>query len=334
MAIFNVQKVQQNDWVFYVFIIKSDLLNKIAYVSKRFENKEEGYQRNLAKKRGTEIHDYIFKLKGVIPNNIILNFDIDLNYDEKNHTVSFDVKDNIAWVVDGQHRLYGLSLSKKSIDVVVVAFEKLPLSDQTKIFRTINSTQKGVNSSLIYDLIDLAKDANYIDERAHELVKKLNEDMESPWYAQIKMLGIGPGLISQSAFIGNLKPLLDEEKGGLLTNYSEEEQYKILKNYFNAVKAIFPEDWGKSNSLLTKSVVFYALMELLPTIMNLCLQTNPDFTTNAVINALQPIKSYEFSSNGALKGVSGKQGVQRIVAELGRLLRLSRKAKATSTIKL
>lgn len=334
MTIFKAQKVQQNDWVFYVFVIKSDLLNKIAYVSKRFENKEEGYQRNLTKKRGIEIHDYIFKLKGVIPNNIILNFDVGLNYDEKNHTVSFDVKDNIAWVVDGQHRLYGLSLSRKSIDVVVVAFEKLPLSDQTKIFRTINSTQKGVNASLIYDLMDLAKDADYIDQRAHELVKKLNEDEESPWYNQIKMLGVGHGLISQSAFIGNLKPLLDKTKVGHLTNYSEEEQYKILKNYFNAIRAIFPDDWGKSNSLLTKTSGFYALMELLPTIMNLCLQINPDLTTNAIINALQPIRHYDFSSAGALKGVSGKHGVQRIVSELGELLRSSRITKQTSTIKL
>lgn len=334
MAIFKTQKVQQNDWVFYVSVMKSDLLNKIAYVSRRFENKEEGYQRNLTKKRATDIHDYIFKLKGVIPNNIILNFDVNLNYDEKNHTISFDIEDNIAWVVDGQHRLYGLSLSKKPIDVIVVAFEKLEVSDQTKIFRTINSTQKGVNASLIYDLIDLAKDANYIDERAHELVKKLNEDMESPWHNQIKMLGIGIGLISQSAFIGNLQPLLDEAKGGLLTTYSEEEQYKILKNYFNAVKVTFSDDWGKSNSLLTKTVGFYAMMELLPTVMHLCLQTNPDFTTNAVINALQPIKSYDFSSTGVLKGVSGKQGVQRIVSELGALLRSSRKTKSTSPIKL
>lgn len=335
MTIFKAQKAQQNDWVFYVLVMKSDLLNKIAYVSTRSEkNKEEGYQRNLTKKRAMEIHDYIFKIKGVIPNNIILNFDVDLNYDEEKHTISFDVEDNIAWVMDGQHRLYGLSLSKKSIDVVVVAFEKLPISDQTKIFRTINSTQKGVNSSLIYDLIDLAKDANYVDQRAHELVKKLNEDEESPWYNQIKMLGIGHGLISQSAFIGNLKPLLDETKLGRLTNYAEEQQYKILENYFNAIKATFPDDWGKSNSLLTKTVGFYALMELLPTIMDLCLQANPDFTTNAVMNALQPIKKYDFSSTGDLKGVSGKHGVQRIVAELGKLLRSSKKAKDISTIRL
>lgn len=334
MAIFKAQKVQQNDWVFYVFVMKSDLLNKIAYVSSRYKDKIEGYQRNLSEKRAEEIQDYIFKLKGVIPNNIILNFNIELNYNEKNHTISFDINDNIAWVIDGQHRLYGLALSKKPIDVVVVAFEKLDISDQAKIFKIINSTQKGVNASLIYDLIDLVKDANYIEARAHELVKKLNEDIESPWYTQIKMLGTGPGLISQSAFIGNLKPLLDENRGTTLTIYSEEQQFKILKNYFNAIKATFPDNWGNPKSLLTKTVGFYALMELLPTILHLCLTNNSDFTTNAIIKTLQPIKNYDFSSGGVLKGVSGKHGVQRIVTELNKLLASHRKTSSTSTIRL
>ncbi|MCL4474719.1 MAG: DGQHR domain-containing protein [Nitrospirae bacterium] len=331
---FKALEVTQNDWKFYVFSIKSDMLYRIAYVSRRETDKKEGYQRNLSLKRAKEINDYVFRLKGIIPNNIILNFDVDLNYDASKQTISFDVKDDIAWVIDGQHRLFGLSLSDKAIDVVVVAFEKLDIPNQAKVFRVINSTQKGVNASLIYDLIDLVKDASFLEERAHELVKKLNDDPESPWYQQIKMLGTGKGLITQSAFVDNLKLLLDEGKRASLHIYTEEEQYGILKNYFSAIKFLFPEDWGNANSLLTKTMGFYSLMLLLPTVLQLCLSATSDFKVNTIIGILEPIKDYDFSSKGLLKGVSGKAGVERIVSELNVLLKAARKAKPTGRIKL
>jgi DGQHR domain-containing protein len=331
---FKAIEIVQNDWKFYVFSIKSDLLYRIAYVSRRHEDKKEGYQRNLSEKRAKETNEYIFKFNGIIPNNIVLNFDVDLNYDRNKQTVSFDAKDDIAWVIDGQHRLYGLSLSNRSIDVVVVAFEKLDISNQAKIFRIINSTQKGVNTSLIYDLIDLIKDSSFLEERAHELVKKLNDDPESPWHQQIKMLGIGKGLISQSAFVDNLRPLLDEERRAPLHIYTEEEQYGILKNYFSAIKFLFPDEWGNANSLLTKTMGFYSLMLLLPTVLQLCLSTFSDFKTNSVIRILDSIKDYDFSSGGNLKGVSGKAGVERIVSELNSFLKTVRKTNQIPTIKL
>ncbi len=318
---FKAIEIVQNKWKFYVFSIKSDLLYKIAYVSRRHENKIEGYQRNMSEKRATEIRDYIFKFNGVIPNNIIINFDTALNYDSRENTISFDIKDDIAWIIDGQHRLYGLSLSEKPIDVVVVAFEKLDLQNQAKIFRTINSTQKGVNASLIYDLIDLVKDASFLEERAHELVKKLNDDPESPWYLQIKMIGIGKGLVSQSAFVENLILLLDEEKRAPLHIYSEEQQYGVLKNYFNAIKFLFPNDWGNAKSLLTKTVGFYSFISLLPTVLQICLSTYSDFKVDSIVKVLETIKNYNFSSKGPLKGVSGKAGVERIVSELNSLLK-------------
>ena len=328
---FKAIEVIQNKWKFYVFSMKSDLLYKISYVSRRHEDKLEGYQRNLSSKRAYEIMDYVSKYKGLIPNNVILNFDIDLKFNRSNQTISFNLKDNIAWIIDGQHRLYGLSLIKKPIDVIVVAFEGLNISDQAKIFRVINSTQKGVNSSLIYDLIDIVKDASFVEERAHEIVKKLNADPESPWYGQIKMLGIGKGLISQSAFVNNLKLLVDEEKRAPLHIYTEEEQYKILKNYFNAIKFVFPDDWGSPKSLLTKTMGFYSFMELLPMILQICL-SKQDLRVEAVIKVMDPIKNYDFSSTGPLKGVSGKAGVERITNELSSLLRGKNKT-STSSIK-
>lgn len=69
---FKAIEIVQNKWKFYVFSIKSDVLYNIAYVSRRHENKKEGYQRNLSEKKAEEIHDYVFRLDGIIPNNIII----------------------------------------------------------------------------------------------------------------------------------------------------------------------------------------------------------------------------------------------------------------------
>jgi hypothetical protein len=115
---------------------------------------------------------------------------------------------------------------------------------------------------------------------------------------QIKMLGIGEGLISQNAFVDNLKQLLDEEKRAPLHIYSEEEQYGILKNYFSAIKFLFSDDWGNKKSLLTKAVGFYSLMSLLPTVLQLCLSTYSNFKVDSIIKVLEPIKNYNFSSTG------------------------------------
>ena len=58
---------------------------------------------------------------------------------------------NTAWVIDGQHRLYGYSKSKwKSKHTIpVVAFENLPVEEQTKMFIDINHKQKSVSRNLL-----------------------------------------------------------------------------------------------------------------------------------------------------------------------------------------
>lgn len=50
-----------------------------------------------------------------------------------------------AWIIDGQHRLYGFSpIDDKYLDhnIVVVAFETLPKAEEANLFVTINHEQK------------------------------------------------------------------------------------------------------------------------------------------------------------------------------------------------
>jgi DNA sulfur modification protein DndB len=57
-----------------------------------------------------------------------------------------------AWIVDGQHRLYGYSVidakfSKQNI--AVIAFEGLKREDEANLFVTINHEQKSVPRTLL-----------------------------------------------------------------------------------------------------------------------------------------------------------------------------------------
>lgn len=78
----------------------------------------------------------------------------------------------------------------------------------------------------------------YLEARATGLVKRLNDDPESPWFMQIRTISNRTGLINQCIFADKLKTLLSEKRRGLLHIYTEEDQYSILKNYFSAIKLI------------------------------------------------------------------------------------------------
>ena len=61
-----------------------------------------------------------------------------------------------AWVIDGQHRLYGFShLTDEFLDqsLFVLAFEKMAVQKEADLFITINHKQKSVQRSLLVSLL-------------------------------------------------------------------------------------------------------------------------------------------------------------------------------------
>lgn len=266
-------RVQQGGLELYTFVLDSKTLRDIAYVSRRDVANPQGYQRYLNNRRLKDVGVYIKKPRATFPNSIILNMDpkkvrFEASPEENRGTIIFPRENGVAWVIDGQHRLYGFEHSGgKEFDLLVAAYLGLEVSDQATIFKIINSTQKGVSLSLIYDLIDLTKDAEYLVERAHEIVKALNEHSDSPWKKQVKMLGVGPGIISQAAFIGELKKLLHDT---IFKEYPVGEQIKILKDYFGALKELFPVAWGSKKHILCKTLGVAAVLLIMPKVLVHC----------------------------------------------------------------
>ena len=100
----------------------------------------------------------------------------------------------IAYIIDGQHRVYGYAGSqyKDTNTIPVVAFDNMESQEQLKIFMDINENQKSVSPSL---RLDLAEDINWDSERADSrmlalrssIIKVLTRDSNSVLYTKISV---------------------------------------------------------------------------------------------------------------------------------------------------
>jgi DGQHR domain-containing protein len=256
---------------YYVFVIQPEKLLRIAYVHRRESNPkdvQETYQRMISKPRLTKIQEFIEK-GGFFPNNIIINFTqrpIFLQTGKTKHTgivygiLKFPHYYGCAWVIDGQHRLYGYSKTKKKFDdtLCVLAFEGLSISEQAKLFVEINKEQKKVSSNLLWELY---KDiyANSDDPKQQYLwcisciTYKLNFNKDSPLFSHIAF----PSCIIKDKKLTNLTLAnicdgieengIVKEKDSLLfhNTYSDtvDFTYERLKAFFEFLKEELKEDW-------------------------------------------------------------------------------------------
>lgn len=174
---------------YYMFSIEPHMLLKIGFILHRTRaNQAEmpTYQRLLVPKRLQGISKFIDD-GGYFPNSIILNFG-------KNEQLQFEASQKaedsrsrlgilkipnayaIAYIIDGQHRVYGYAQSdyKESNTIPVVAFYGLESTEQLKIFMDINENQKAVSPTL---RITLEKDLFWASDRADSRMKALRSSI-------------------------------------------------------------------------------------------------------------------------------------------------------------
>lgn len=126
--------------IFYSFVTTPRHLLKVAFINHQALNHPTGrptYQRMISPNRIKEIGEFIRK-GGYFPTNLLVNFTERCQFDllpnkENSHAaikfgwLHLPHKYKSAWVIDGQHRLYGYShLEDRFLDqsIAVIAFEK------------------------------------------------------------------------------------------------------------------------------------------------------------------------------------------------------------------
>jgi DNA sulfur modification protein DndB len=190
---------------YYSFMIEPARLLKLAYILHRDKANSPlmpTYQRLIKKARLKKVSDFV-ENGGFFPNSIVLNIDAGprgLRFDKaltvadgpKLGTLYLPQTFRSAYVVDGQHRLYGYADSELAASelIPVVAFVSLPRAEQVRLFMQINENQKAVpknlrntlNADLLWDSDDLAERARALRLR---LAQHLEEKKTSPLHGRI-----------------------------------------------------------------------------------------------------------------------------------------------------
>ena len=151
-------------YTYYAFSVQPETLLKIGYVLHRSEANEgmmPTYQRIIKKARLKSVHDFI-ENHGFFPNSIVISIDAKkepvFELAEKQGTddvaklgiLHLPNEYRSAYIIDGQHRLYGYSDSKyaRTNSIPVVAFINMDQKEQVKLFMEINENQKAVSKNL------------------------------------------------------------------------------------------------------------------------------------------------------------------------------------------
>lgn len=192
---------------YYSFSIEPSRLLKMAYILHRNQANSElmpTYQRLIKKTRLKRVATFV-EDGGFFPNSIILNIETkrktgDLRFDlsgtasrrARAGTLHLPQTYRAAYIIDGQHRLYGYANSDRAeTDLIpVVAFVDLDRAEQVRLFMQINENQQAVPKNLRNTLnADLLWASDDYTERARALrlriAQHLGEQKSSPLYDRV-----------------------------------------------------------------------------------------------------------------------------------------------------
>lgn len=346
-------EVRQPIGVFYIGVIGSKDLISISYADiRRPEGRDIeryiGTQRNLSEGRVSEIKQYVTNIDASFPTSIIIAVGSEYaEYDDKDKILRIVKDEQIAKIIDGQHRIAGLEgYEKDDFQLNVTVFIDMDIEDQAMVFATINLKQTKVSKSLAYDLYEYASSRSP-QKTCHNIVKLLNARVDSPFYRRIKILGkatgIGSELITQATFVDRLLKLISRDpmgdrdnikRGRVLESYGRKcdsfvfrdrfieekdaEIAKIVWNYFKAVEEKWPSAWSDFDRgmILARTTGFAALVRVLPEIINAMQVPGGIYSREEFLAFLQKstIKDKELTSDNFKPGSTGE-------AELVRRLR-------------
>lgn len=307
---FKCLEAKQPIGTMYIGVMNSDDLETITFADVRrlelgIDNRDIenyiGIQRHLDPKREKEIGKYVNLVDATFPNSIILSISSDnAQYNDKTNSMKILFKDNIAKVLDGQHRIAGLRHYHKQGDtfqIVVTIYIDMELEDQAIVFATINKEQKNVSNSLVADLFAFAETRSP-QKTGHNIARALTKKDGSPLFDKIKILGKAESenqSITQDTFVKSLLKYITKDmqsdrdfyrrnkndKNAKLPYTDEKDRNnlflrdifiddindikiaQIVWNYFYAVQKKWPNSWDfvRDNNILNKSTGFVALMK-------------------------------------------------------------------------
>lgn len=284
------QRINENTVPFFVFHARVKDVKQWAGI-KRIQDFPEGTQRILRKTRVRMITRFLqADPKNTIPNNILLAFSPQethfnslgdkLSQLEESSDFTNGCSGQLDWgflhftfdpdrpehlrpalIVDGQHRLYGMSeYEDENLPVLIVSLINAPLQEQAFQFIVVNSKAVRVLATSAKSIIaDIDEDA--LEERLLKagvpygdmspILRDINDLVSSPFYKLLKWERNRDGiqLVPLTAIEQSIR--FTETVFSFLKN-DEDSLVEIFMAVWRGVKKRYSELWGKDNKFMTK----------------------------------------------------------------------------------
>jgi len=253
---------------------------------KKIRISKEAYQRPILGDKIVKLAEYYDKCKSggelpAIPGSITLVSKQKLEYVPESAQrefigyLSIPDEEGLFTILDGQHRTFSLSLyqsgEEDKLEVPVIIFDNLAEQQSVELYVTINYYLTKLRRDQIYELspkrIYSGEESEY-EILAHKCIEKMNND--GPLAGKIKMLGVGRGIVSQSALAGELINTLREVKKNHRRIYNQMKEIfpQWIANYYKVISDIFANAWNdpKQYSIQT-AIALRAFINVMPEVL-------------------------------------------------------------------
>ena len=273
--------ITQGKHRFYSLTLPSDILAKTCYVTSRFDDPVEGFQRTLDKEKAQQIASYIDDGLGTIPTAIIVSAqpEAQFEYNSKNKTIEFFEIPKAFLILDGQHRVFGFSLAETSVRAPVIVYSGLTRKDESRLFIDINTKQRPVPNELLLDIKSLAEYENDSEAYLRLIYDNFNESSDSALFGKLTPAAKVPNKISRVTFNAAVKPITT-----IFGDREAPEVYHILNSYLKAIEIGFRKK--EIESKIVNPYVFRALILIFPDAARKVKDRYKDYTVDNFYHSL------------------------------------------------
>jgi DGQHR domain-containing protein len=249
--------VAQGRHRFYSLVLPSKLLSACCTVETRAENPVDGFQRLLDKKRAKEIANYIDTGFGAVPSAVILSAQprAHLHYERETGLLRFRNDPRAFLVIDGQHRIFGFSLAKKSVSVPVVIFNRLTRAEECQLFMDINTKQRPVPPELLLDIKQLSERESEAEAMLRSVFDLFCAQDDSVLKGALSAAERRRGKITRVTFNAAFKTI-----GDAFIDASAEDVYQVMNAYLAACLSGLA--FHKAEGAIGNPALFKALVTL------------------------------------------------------------------------
>lgn len=319
-------RIVQKDKPLYLTALTAEQLRKYGKIDRWSKETKKGYQRFLDWRRlGTGLRQaarYLTEEEGLFPTSILVNirkvkevqFQTESRIDGFGDIGELTIPDEL-WIVDGQHRHGALEqvMTKDSafknypvpVTIMTLTNPAYPYPyDEMRMFYVVNSRQRGVPTDyaqrFLYEMLKqegriglLAKEGKraLLTAAALKAADLVIEDPNSLWHKKVQM----PDEVEGEMHVIRQRPLVDSItyvlKETTFAGMPEEQVSKLLNQYWQAIKTVFPEPFEDPKSYsLQATPGTYAFNMLFPAIYARCVSEGERATADKMAEVLRKIR--------------------------------------------